>query len=77
MAKKKPTTTSVFTSRSDKKIAVSTKIDPELKARMDKLQEELAKINDGLVFNVSEIIEIALEEAVARGEKELKTLTKV
>lgn len=70
MARKK----SVFSARGSNKETVSAKIDAELKNRIDRLQKNLQELAPNLKFDIPEIIEGALSDAVEEGEAELARL---
>lgn len=68
MAKSK---TSVFVSKSKAKEALTVKIDATLMGRIESLKKRLSEIAPELHFNVPEIVESAIEDAVQKGEQEL------
>ncbi len=73
MTQKKRT---VFTQRSAQRVTLTVKIPADLKQRLDAIQEELHQLAPMLKFDVPEIIEAALVEAVEAAQVELKHLRK-
>lgn len=64
----------IFTQTREDTVTVSAKVRRSLKERADHLRDSVQKIDPTLSFDLSRVIQDAIEEAVTTGEKELKRL---
>lgn len=65
---------SIFVQKAASKATIAFKASAELKERADDVQKRLAEISPELKFDVPDILESALKEAVKAAEVELEKL---